>query len=209
MTIQFFVPGDPKGQPRARRGAGKHMYTPDTANGFKECIYAVAREHTPKVPLTGPVSMTVTAVFARPKSHYGTGKNADKLRSDAPHYHTSKPDRDNVEKAILDALTRLGFWKDDAQVCDGRMTKIYEGGVPMKVGCYVVITALATKPDPSHYAALSAELAAMREVLEAARMLKSNYTRTGLGKHMVTTVFNDDFDGLDAALARAATVKGE
>lgn len=147
MKISFFIPGNPKGQPRARRGKGKHMYTPATAKGFKDCIFAFAREHAPATPLTGPVSMTVTAVFARPKSHYGTGKNSDRLRSDSPHYHTSKPDRDNVEKAILDALTRLGFWKDDAQVCDGWITKVYEGGVPMKVGCHVVIRALTPTPS--------------------------------------------------------------
>ena len=30
---------------------------------------------------------------------------------------TTRPDTDNVEKMLKDEMTRLGFWKDDAQVC--------------------------------------------------------------------------------------------
>lgn len=140
-TIRFFVPGNPKGQPRARRGRGTHMFTPDTAKGFKECIYFAAREHVPKVPFTGPVSMSLTAVFARPKTHYFTGKRAGTLRPGVPTYHTSKPDRDNIEKAVLDALTRLRFWRDDSLVCDGPVTKRYEGD-GFAVGCYVEVCPL-------------------------------------------------------------------
>jgi Holliday junction resolvase RusA-like endonuclease len=140
--ICFFVPGNPKGQPRARRGRGTHMYTPDTAKGFKECIYFAAREHAPKVPFTGPVSMTLTAVFARPKTHFYTGKREGVLRPGVPTYHTSKPDRDNIEKAVLDALTRLRFWRDDSLVCDGPVTKRYEGD-GFEVGCYVEVRLLA------------------------------------------------------------------
>jgi Holliday junction resolvase RusA-like endonuclease len=57
----------------------------------------------------------------RPKSHY----NRHGLKLDAPTFHTGKPDRDNVEKGILDALTALGMWEDDGQVCQGSVDKIY------------------------------------------------------------------------------------
>ena len=30
--------------------------------------------------------------FVRPKSHYGTGRNAKKLKPSAPPHHTQKPD---------------------------------------------------------------------------------------------------------------------
>ena len=32
-------------------------------------------------------------------------------------WRTSKPDTDNLEKALKDEMTRLHFWHDDAQVC--------------------------------------------------------------------------------------------
>ena len=39
--------------------------------------------------------------------------------------HTSKPDRDNLDKACLDALTQLQLWSDDDQVCAGEVSKWY------------------------------------------------------------------------------------
>ncbi len=34
-----------------------------------------------------------------------------------------KPDVDNLAKLILDAMTKAGYWLDDNQVCDLRVTK--------------------------------------------------------------------------------------
>lgn len=41
--------------------------------------------------------------------------------------HGKKPDRDNCDKSVMDALTGL-LWVDDAQVCDGRLTKWIAAG---------------------------------------------------------------------------------
>jgi len=41
--------------------------------------------------------------------------------------HAKKPDRDNLDKALMDSLTGL-LWIDDAQVCDGRITKWIAAG---------------------------------------------------------------------------------
>lgn len=40
----------------------------------------------------------------------------DRLPGDLYLPHTERPDVDNLVKAILDAMTRAGVWKDDAQV---------------------------------------------------------------------------------------------
>jgi Holliday junction resolvase RusA-like endonuclease len=42
-------------------------------------------------------------------------------------YHAKKPDRDNLDKAVMDALKGLA-WIDDSQVCDGRIIKLIAAG---------------------------------------------------------------------------------
>ena len=93
------------------------------------------RANTPPRPLR----VDLAFYFPRPRSHYRTGKHANELREAAPDWHISKPDRDNADKAILDQLTVLRFWRDDAQACDGRISKFYEDS--RGPGCQVTISA--------------------------------------------------------------------
>lgn len=113
--IQFRVYGSPKGQPRPRAFAFKgkaRVFDPGTAEGWKSCIANVALCHIPAVPLEGPLNVRLDFFFARPKSH-STKKG---LRPDAPEWFCARPDSDNLAKAVLDCLTTMGLWKDDAQV---------------------------------------------------------------------------------------------
>lgn len=126
--ITFFVQGDPKGQPRAKafhRNGFTRVYDPATAEGWKSQIAIAAKPFAQFVPLSGPVLANLEFYFARPKSHYRTGKNAGELKPNAPQWHTTKPDRDNLDKAVLDALSQLGMWNDDCQVCAGTIQKKY------------------------------------------------------------------------------------
>lgn len=145
-AICFFAHGTPKGQPRPRAFARKmgskfvaRCYDDGTAEGWKSQIAIAAKEHTPTTPIEGPVRVDLTFMFPRPKDHFRTGKNAGQLKDGAPKYHTSKPDRDNCEKAVLDALKALGFFRDDSQVCDGTPRKLYADEHP---GCLVRVEAL-------------------------------------------------------------------
>lgn len=64
----------------------------------------------PAEPMTGPLSVEITWMF--------------ELKScKAPHYKTTRPDLDNLEKGLLDILGTLGFFHDDAQVVDKRTDK--------------------------------------------------------------------------------------
>ena len=131
MLIEFFVEGTPKAQPRprafARRFAnGKVMarvYDPGTAEGWKSEIALAARKHIPKAPIIGPIKLTLVFTFARPTSHFGTGKNASNLKPSAPEWHTSKPDLDNLNKSTQDCLTALQMWRDDSQVVEASAKK--------------------------------------------------------------------------------------
>lgn len=142
-SYTILVQAEPKGQPRARaKFGGKGVYNPSTADGFKSAIMAAAHTQKPLEPILGPVRMTLVVRFPRPKSHYGTGKRAGVLKPNAPKWHTSKPDRDNVEKVVLDALTRVGFWRDDSVVCCGEVLKVYAND-PSKAGCVIFVDELS------------------------------------------------------------------
>ena len=131
--ISFRVHGNPKGQPRPRafsRGGVARVYDPGTAEGWKSEVAIAARPHIPAVPLTGALTLVLVFWIARPKSHFRTGKHATQLREDAPSRHTSKPDADNMAKALMDAMTTLGFWQDDAQIARLEVSKFYVSRVP-------------------------------------------------------------------------------
>ena len=129
--ISFFAHGDPKGQPRPRAFARKfgakwqaRVYDAGTAEGWKSQVALAVKALNKGIVIPdGPIRVNSSFYFRRPKSHFRTGKNAHLLRDDAPEWHTQKPDRDNLDKAVLDALTQLGCWSDDCQVCAGEISK--------------------------------------------------------------------------------------
>lgn len=87
---------------------------------------AAARPHRPAQPLEGPLWVAIDFLMPRPKSLMRAKDPAGEL------WHTGKPDRDNLEKVVLDALKQDGWFLDDALVCDGPVRKFYHSktGVP-------------------------------------------------------------------------------
>lgn len=119
-VIQFTIPSIPVAQPRQRHAliAGHvRNYTPKDSpvNAFKAaCQFAAATAYQGP-PLDGPLRMDLVFVFPRPATvpkKFGTGR----LR------HTGKPDRDNVMKALQDALEGLLF-RNDSLICAGEVEK--------------------------------------------------------------------------------------
>lgn len=74
---------------------------------------------------TIPLGVTITFGMPRPAKHYGTGRNRDQLRPGAPARPGGLPDIDKLCRAVLDALTAAGAWRDDAQVCELKASKRY------------------------------------------------------------------------------------
>ena len=75
-------------------------------------------------PLSCPLIINFEFVFARPKNHYGTGKNSGKLKATSPEFHAVKPDKDNLEKFALDCMEGVVF-NNDSQVFSGATMKRY------------------------------------------------------------------------------------
>jgi len=81
-----------------------------------EVTETALREKILPTPWDGPVGMTVTYWFVRPRSHYRTGRFADQLKPTAPKYHARFPDLDKLLRATMDALTNARVWVDDNRV---------------------------------------------------------------------------------------------
>jgi len=145
--IIFFAPCIPKGQPRVkacRRGAFTRVYTPGTADDFKGAVMAHGTMQIigTKRPTCGdgPVRVDWECVFPRPKSHF-TAKG--QIKASAPKWHIQTPDRDNLDKAILDALTAIQMWHDDRQACSGMIGKRW-AALGEASGVQITITAIAS-----------------------------------------------------------------
>ena len=58
--------------------------------------------------------------FPRPRSHFGTGRNAGQLKPSAPFYVRTRPDLDKLARAVGDAL-RISTSATPGITCGGRM----------------------------------------------------------------------------------------
>lgn len=127
MQLHLLIPGVPVAQPRQRHRVvtanGKTFtqnYTPKSSpvNLFKANVQFVAMHIILETPgfvvLECPIRMDVVFVFSRPAS----AKKANKGRLP----HDVKPDRDNVLKAVQDALEGI-LYRNDSQVFAGSVDK--------------------------------------------------------------------------------------
>jgi Holliday junction resolvase RusA-like endonuclease len=88
----------------------------DNAREWKNLVADKAAETMRgQPPLEGPLAMLVTFYLRRPKSHYGSGRNAGRLKASAPFYPSTRPDTLKLTRAIEDALTGV-VYRDDAQI---------------------------------------------------------------------------------------------
>lgn len=138
VVIDVRIPAVPVGQPRespvVRPGAKFATTHPVTtiknADGsrkphpivaFKATVRQVVTESYSGPPLTGPLKVSAAFVFPRTKGQIWKRKPMPRLR------HTKKPDRDNCDKALCDALTGI-LWVDDCQICAGSLNKWIAAG---------------------------------------------------------------------------------
>lgn len=137
--LEFFVPGTPKAQPRVkacRRGNHAGVYTPTTANEWKNAIREEVLKAWDGKKFEGPVCLETDFIIKRPKSHLkASGEVRSAFRSP---WVTTRPDFDNYAKAIADTLTSVGIWNDDSQVAKHHFQKNYS----INEGCTITIREL-------------------------------------------------------------------
>jgi len=121
MTIKFTVFGKPAqmGSKKAFVVGKRAIITDDNSQKRKQWANAVASAAAEAMDgrdlITGPIVLRVDFFFARPQSHYGSGKNANALKASAPSRHVQSPDLDKLIRCLGDALTGIIFI-DDRQI---------------------------------------------------------------------------------------------
>jgi Holliday junction resolvase RusA-like endonuclease len=122
MKVSFFVAGVPVAQPRARSGTHGRFYTPD--NGvkvWKTAVRTAARKALGKKKLQGGILCELQFLMPRPKRLIWKNKPMQTLPC------CVKPDIDNLQKAVFDALNGVA-WKDDAAIWCVHADKYIAGG---------------------------------------------------------------------------------
>lgn len=93
------------------------VYKAAEVKAARQKLEAHLAEHRPEHPFTGPIYLQVGWLFYNPEK-----KDQE--------WNISRPDLDNLEKGLLDCMTRLGFWKDDSQICQKYTEKKWTPDIP-------------------------------------------------------------------------------
>ena len=126
MTIEFFMPMVPPTATAQMHKINKKtgcFYDPPEVKAMKAKLTAHLAQHRPKAPMTGPLMLIVDWAWPSDSEHEdGTPK-------------TTRPDTDNLQKALKDIMTKLGFWTDDALVFAELVTKSHSDtpGIYIKI----------------------------------------------------------------------------
>lgn len=146
--IKFFAQGRPFAQGSKRafvipgtsratlvESAGEHLKC------WRSVVADAAREAVTGNPWEEPVYFEACFFFLRPKSHYRSGKNSDKLKDTAPTYHAQKPDVSKLLRAVEDACTGI-VYRDDSQIFAERGHKVWS---PFQQGVQIVVKQASEK----------------------------------------------------------------
>jgi Holliday junction resolvase RusA-like endonuclease len=133
--MKIFIPGEPIAQPRVKvstRGGFARAYVDakHPIHAYKQAI-RLSYVNAGGEVLEGPVEIRIACWFERPKGH-------SKKRQQQREPKTTKPDLDNVGKAILDALNEIAY-NDDGQVYRLTVEKWYVGPYDL-IGTIIEVT---------------------------------------------------------------------
>ena len=125
MTVTFTIPGQPqgKGRPRVGRiGTAARMFTPAKTVAYEGLIAHAAQSAMAGRPMfEGPVVVDMELHCQVPAS-WSKKKQAAALAGEL--LPTTKPDIDNVVKAVFDGCNGV-LWRDDVQAYRLSVVKRY------------------------------------------------------------------------------------
>lgn len=102
------------------RNGRAHFFTKQKVRDAEDFLAAMLAPHAPAKPLRGGIYLQARWCFPYRKSER---KSVTKTGLEIPH--TSRPDLDNLEKSLLDVLTRLRFIEDDSKIFSKATAKFW------------------------------------------------------------------------------------
>jgi Holliday junction resolvase RusA-like endonuclease len=126
--ISFTIPVVPVSlQNSGRRvcvmGGRAIFYKDQKAKDWIKVVGFYANQHQPSKLIEEPVRLTLTFVMKRPVALNAKKFSQGRIPAD------KRPDTDNLSKCLTDAL--VGFWDDDARICELRASKYFAGKTEM------------------------------------------------------------------------------
>ena len=134
-VLKLTIPGEPrpKGRPRFVRQTGR-TYTPKSTTSYENLVrYAFTEAYPDWIPTEAPIELHLRFTFTPPQS-WSKKKKEQALNKNIRK--KSKPDLDNLEKAVMDALNHVA-WADDSQIYVKYTSKEYSERAEAKI---VIIT---------------------------------------------------------------------
>jgi Holliday junction resolvase RusA-like endonuclease len=127
-ALEFIVLGKPAPQgSKVKTRYGAIMESNKRLPGWRTAMVdaaVAAAEAAQWVTAQCPVTLEASFCFARPRSHYGSGRNTGSIKTSAPGMlHTQKPDGDKLARALFDALTIAGVVRDDSYIAQCQWVK--------------------------------------------------------------------------------------
>lgn len=144
--LSFKIYGEPRPQARPRL-TGKRVYSPKSEWRTLVQVASIAeRLRRNNKTFSGPLMVHLSYYFKRPKNHYRLGKFSTELKFDAPVYCNNGYDLDNLNKAVLDALTDSSLILDDRIIVELSSKKCWEDNY-MDSGIIITIVRLKGKKN--------------------------------------------------------------
>lgn len=95
-----------------------------TSKLWKKQVSTAAQDAFDGEPFDCPVEVSMRFIVPRPKTHFGTGKNAASVKASSPGHPTSKPDVLKLARLVEDQLSGI-VYVDDAATVKLAATKEY------------------------------------------------------------------------------------
>lgn len=133
MTFNITVPGKPMGKQRPKatsKGRFTKVYTPKETISYENLVIAMFQQTYPNAkPLEGEVRGFIRAFYPIPLS---TSKKRKQAMLEGVIRPQVKPDLDNIEKIIYDALNGIAY-TDDSHITEMTISKHYSNNPRVEI----------------------------------------------------------------------------
>lgn len=125
QSITVFIPCLPPTATSQMKGVrvvnGRpHFFKRKTVQQAENSLWALLHPHAPAQPLDGPLCLVLRFYWPWRKS-----ERKSRIKAFSVYPIETRPDVENVAKGLIDVMTTLRFWNDDAQLSSLSISKAW------------------------------------------------------------------------------------